>query len=423
MIIGIEPELEIPVSESEPPAHPELEVVESETRYAKFVVEPLKRGFGATLGNALRRVLLGSLPGAAITAVQIQGIQHEYSTIPDVREDVSEILMNLKRVRLKPLGDQEGLLRLEVQGPGQVTAGDLQPSADFEVANPELYLASLDSAKVRLSMELRVEIGTGYVVATSTEDMPIGFIPLDATFTPIVKVNYAVGKTRVGQVTDYERLTLEVWTDGAKGPQEAVREAANILMDSFSLFGNVGLETADDGEGRSLPDVPLETFNMPIEKLELSARTLNCLKRSKINKVGEILEKSQDELLKIKNFGDKSLVELNERLEAMGIVSKEAVASLEEADEPEPADATVEADAEGLVEAEAETPAVEASAAVEPETEAASAQKKEPKSGAKSTLKDLGALREVFGGGDEQGGEEEAAGEQSDSTEAVPARD
>ena len=311
------------VEEVAPSTRPTIRVVESTENYGKVVVEPLERGFGVTLGNAMRRVLLSSLPGAAITGVRIDGVQHEYSTIPSVKEDVAEILLNVKAIRIKPLSDRPGPIRLEVQGPGQVTAGDIQPSADFEIVNPELYLASLDSSEAKLSAEFNVEIGKGYVPAAHTDGQPIGVLPVDAIFTPVRRVNYTVEKTRVGQVTNYDRLVLELWTDGTKSPREAVRESGQILVDSFFQF--VSLDQAPEGATDRQPlahTVPAEQYNIPIERLELSARTLNCLKRAKINKVGEVLEKSHDELLKIKNFGDKSLAELYDRLRAMGLLSK-----------------------------------------------------------------------------------------------------
>lgn len=322
MTIGIEPETQAPIVEA--PAKPKLEAVEVNDNYGKFVAEPLERGFGVTLGNALRRVLLNSLQGAAVTAVRIQGTQHEYSTIPDVREDVAELLLNIKGIRLKAHADRPGILRMEIQGPGQVTAGDIQPSADYDIVNPELYLASLDSAKAKLSIDFHVGAGKGYVAAAPIEGMPIGVLPVDAIFTPIRRVNYVVEKTRVGQVTDYERLVFEVTTDGSKSPLEAMREAGQILVESFHQFAALGISVGKDTEQSAIAlSIPSEQYNTPIEKLELSARTLNCLKRSKINKVGEVLEKSREELLKIKNFGEKSLEELYERLRGMGFMSSD----------------------------------------------------------------------------------------------------
>lgn len=311
------------VEEIVPSTRRSIEVIESTDTYGKVVVEPLERGFGVTLGNALRRVLLNSLPGASITWVRIEGVQHEFSTIPHVKEDVAELFLNIKGIRIKRTADRSGALRLDIQGPGQVTAGDIQLSADFEIVNPEQYLASLDSPEGRLTMEFQVEIGKGYQPAARTEGMPIGMLPVDAIFTPVLQVNYNVEKTRVGQVTNYDRLVLELWTDGTKSPVDAVREAGQLLVDSFLQFVKIGQVQGTESDPRlaKMPSIPEEQYNMPIERLNLSARTVNCLKRAKINKVGEVLEKSRVELLKIKNFGEKSLQELYERLGAIGLPS------------------------------------------------------------------------------------------------------
>ena len=320
MTIGIEPEVE--ELEEEPVieivAEPRVEAEELQDEYGKFVAEPLERGFGATLGNALRRVLLNSLVGSAVHAIRIDGIEHEYSTMKDIREDVTELILNIKGVRLRGHSDRPGTLRLEVQGPGQVTAGDIQPSADYAIVNPETSIASLDSAEAKLAIELYVDQGTGYTPATPVEGAPIGVLPVDAIYTPIRRVNYNVEKTRVGQVTDYEKLTIEIWTDGSKAPMESMQEAAELLIESFQMFAGLGKET-ELGLMGSSPDIPREQYDMAIEKLDLSARTLNCLKRSKIDTVGGILEKTRDELLRIKNFGEKSLVELDERLLSIGV--------------------------------------------------------------------------------------------------------
>ena len=309
------------VEEVIPSARPKLEIVEVTEDYGKVIVEPLERGFGVTMGNSLRRVLLSSLPGAAVTWVRIDGAQHEYSVVPHLKEDVSELFMNIKGVRIKPMADRPGSLRLEVKGPGVVTAGDIQPSADFEIVNPEQYLGTLDSHEGRLSMEFQVEIGKGYVAATHTEGKQIGVLPVDAIFTPVTKVNFNVEKTRVGQVTDYDRLVLEVWTDKTKSPVDAVKEAGQLLVDSFFQFVTLGQAPEGSLERPNLSqNIPADQYNMAIERLNLSARTLNCLKRSKINKIGEVLQKSHDDLLSIKNFGEKSLEELYDRLRNMGFM-------------------------------------------------------------------------------------------------------
>src|SRR6185312_4562388 len=225
---------------------PQLAVEEETERYARLVAEPLEPGYGITLGNALRRVLLSSLEGAAITSVRIDSVEHEFSTIAGMQEDTTDFLLNLKEVRLRALSNRSGTLSLEIQGPGEVTAGDLQVPADFEVANPELHLATLDSGSARINVELHARLGKGYEPAGTVEGMPIGVIPVDAVFSPIRKVNYRVEKTRVGQSTNFDRLILEVWTDGTIGAVEAVGQSADILMDQFALFSAMGR-----------PDVPM----------------------------------------------------------------------------------------------------------------------------------------------------------------------
>ncbi len=432
VILGIEPEIEAPVI-PELPIHPKIEVAEVSGNYGRFVVEPLERGFAATLGNALRRVLLSSLPGAAITSLQIEGVQHEYSTIPDVREDVTELLLNFKTVRLRAHSTRPGTLRLEVQGPGQVTAGDIQPSADFEIVNPEVYLAGLDSAKSHLSVEFNVEVGKGFVPATPVEGNPIGTLPIDAIFTPTRKVNFTIEKTRVGQVTDFERLVLEVTTDGSMSPLDAVREAAQILVDSFNQFSSLGLETIDGAELSGIAaSIPPEHYNLTIERLDLSARTLNCLKRSRINKVGELLEMTRDELLKIKNFGEKSLDELYERLREHGITppgdgeeaEPESEAAVDEAGDSqpeavegqeEPAEATAEAEeAPVAVAAVPETAPVAVAEAPAAPAPARKSRERDPK----ETLHDLASLREVLLGESAPADGEEESAETTDTETA-----
>ena len=303
---------------------PEVVVVEADDRYGKLSVEPLDPGYGMTLGNALRRVLYRSLPGTAVTWVRIDGVLHEYATIPHVREEVSEFLMNVKSIRLRSEVDRPGKLRLEVAGEGEVCAGDIISSSDFEVVNPELHLAVMDSSEARLSVELNVERGKGYVVAPQGDGQPIGTLPVDAVFTPIRKVNYGVETTRVGQRTDFERLVLEVWTDGTVTPVDAVRQAGTMLVDQFFLFANAqkAAEEGAEGSAKTLK-IPAEHYNIPVERLELSSRTLNCLKRASINRVGEVLEMTRPELLRIRNFGEKSYNELFGRLRDMDLVPPE----------------------------------------------------------------------------------------------------
>ena len=296
-----------------------IEYQPSEGNYGRFVVAPLESGFGTTMGNALRRTLLSSLPGVAVTSVKIEEVEHEFSTIPHMREDTTEFLLNVKELRLRALSNRPGKLSLEMKGQGKVTAADIKTPPDFEVINPELTLATLTDEQAKLTVELQVEHGKGYIPAGRSDGQAIGIIPVDAIFTPVHKVNYAVENTRVGQVTNYDRLTLEVWTDGTITPLEAVSQSARILIEHFTLFSQ--LEKTLEGEGeRQAPrlDISTEQFNTAVEALALSVRTLNCLRRANITKVGELLEKTEDELMTIRNFGLKSLEEVRQRLEAFG---------------------------------------------------------------------------------------------------------
>ncbi len=307
---------EIPYEEEEPVQDPSIRIEVDEDRYGEFVIEPLEPGYGVTLGNPMRRILYSGLEGTAITSVKIEGVQHEYETISNVKEQVTEILLNVKAIRLRSEVDRPGKLRLEVAGEGQVSAADIMASADFEVVNPDLHLATLDSTDAKLSLEMNVERGKGYKEAIEDEGQSIGVLPIDAIFTPIRKVNYTVERTRVGQRTDYERLALQIWTDGSIRPVEALRSASNILVNQFFLFTNVTEGVQDSPEGVPLVANKLqaEQYNIPIERLDLSSRTLNCLKRDGINKVGEVLDRSRDELMNIRNFGEKSYNELYDKL-------------------------------------------------------------------------------------------------------------
>ena len=303
---------------------PQISVIEAEERYGKFAIEPLESGFGVTLGNPLRRVLYSSLLGTAVTWVKIEGVLHEYSTIPHAKEEVFEFLLNIKGVRLRSQVDRPGKLRLEVAGEGEVCAGDIMASSDFEVVNPELHLLTLDSSEAKLSVEFNVEHGKGYVVAPHDEGQPIGVLPVDAVYTPVRKVNYEIERTRVGQRTDFERLILEVWTDGSVTPVGAIVQAANVLVNQFFLVANVDKRDSTSPETLAIiPNIPAEQYNIPVERLELSSRTLNCLKRATINKVGEVLEKNKAELLRIRNFGEKSYTELYARLRDMDLLPAE----------------------------------------------------------------------------------------------------
>ena len=305
---------------------PQIEVEEEREGYARVVAEPLEAGFGITLGNALRRVLLSSLPGAAVTSVRVEEVEHEFSTIPHMKEDTTEFLLNVKELRLRALSDRPAKLYLEARGEGKVLASHIQTTADYEIVNPDLHLATLDSPEAHLTVEFNVERGRGWVPAGQTDGMPIGVIPVDAIFTPVHKVNFTVGRTRVGQVTNYDRLVLEVWTDSSLGGIEAVSQAAEILLGQFALFGLLGkpqpaLVGRGLGTGAALePD----RYNTPIEELSLSVRAYNCLKRSGLMTVGQVLEKNEDELLSLRNFGRKSYDELKERLIELGFLQREA---------------------------------------------------------------------------------------------------
>jgi DNA-directed RNA polymerase subunit alpha len=303
-------------------ASPQIECTEISEKYGRFVIEPLERGFSITLGNALRRVLLSSLPGAAVTWIRIEGVQHEFSTIPGMKEDTIEFLLNIKALRLRSLFPRAGKLILEAEGEGRVLAGDIKSSADFEVVNPDLHLATLDSPDVKLIVEFNVEQGKGYVPAGKSDDLPLGAIPVDAIFTPVRKVNYSVEPTRVGQVSGYERLILELWTDGTISPIEAMSQSAQILIEQFQLFYELASVPLRVGEKQPRLPISLEQYNMPIEQLGLSVRTFNCLKRAGIAKVGELFERSEEELLTIRNFGLKALEEVKGQLKARGLISE-----------------------------------------------------------------------------------------------------
>ena len=315
---------------NEPPK-PEIRVMDaggSDGSYGMVAVEPLERGFGQTIGNPLRRILLSSTPGTAITWVRIEDVVHEYMAIPGIKEEVMELLLNIKGIRIRSSAVRQGKMRLNVRGEGRVCAGDIETSPELEIVNPELHLATLDGDDTGLSIEFNVEQGVGYRPAQPGDDgssIPTGALPVDAVFSPVRKVNFRVEPTRVGQDTNFERLLLEVWTDGAIRPVEAVQQAADKLYGLFFLFRNLE-GAAEQGAERMPRVVSPEVYQTPIERLELSPRTLNCLKRANINRVGEVLEKSDEDLLKIRNFGEKSLFELQEKLAEHGISSGDKVA-------------------------------------------------------------------------------------------------
>ena len=308
---------------------PEIKIVESEDTYGKFIFEPLERGYGISVGNPLRRMLLSSIEGTAITWVKVDSVLHEYSTIPHMTEEVMKFLLTVKGIRIRSVTGRPGKMRLEIKGEGRVCAGDIATSGDFEIVNPELHLATLDSADANLSVEFNVDHGKGYQPAPQG-DAPggplMGVLPVDAIFNPVRKVNYSVERTRVGHVTDYERLVLEMWTDGTITPVEALRKSSQILVKHFYLFSNLGHEIRA-GSDRPLITVSPEIYQTPIEKLALSPRTLNCLRRAHISKVGQVLEMTNSELLKIRNFGEKSLNELMTKLKAEDMLSDQELSS------------------------------------------------------------------------------------------------
>ena len=317
---------------------PLISVTEATDFYCKCALEPLDRGYGMTLGNSLRRVLLSSMTGAAVTWVKIEGVLHEYTTIPNVKEEVMELLLNIKRIRVRSLSDRSTKLRLEVSGEGVVSAGDILASSDCEILNPELHLATLDSSEAKLSIEFNVESGKGYQTAETAVGLPIGVLPVDAIFSPLRKVNYNTERVRIGQVSDYERLVIEVWTDGTVTPVEAIREASRVLVEHFFPFNNIGKEPPPGAERAARAQaIPVEQYNAAIEGLNLSSRTLNCLKRANLNKVGEVLEMQPSELIKIRNFGEKSLDELNQKLAELGLLNtkEESEENLDTSEDPE----------------------------------------------------------------------------------------
>ncbi|MHB8916755.1 MAG: DNA-directed RNA polymerase subunit alpha [Desulfocucumaceae bacterium] len=302
---------------------PKIECTEmsEENNYARFVVEPLERGYGITLGNSLRRILLSSLPGAAVTSVKIDGVLHEFSTIPGVKEDVTDIILNLKNLCLKVYSDEEKVMRIEAKGDQMVRAGDIIHDADMEILNPDLHIATL-SGNSRLFMELNVAKGRGYVAAEKNKkgDHIIGVIPVDSVFTPVRKVNFTVENTRVGQRTDYDKLTLEVWTNGSIRPDEATSLSAKIMGEHLRLF--IGLtETVNDVEimVEKEEEQKDKILEMTIEELDLSVRSYNCLKRAAINSVEELVQRNEEDMMKVRNLGKKSLEEVINKLRELGL--------------------------------------------------------------------------------------------------------
>lgn len=300
---------------------PRIECVESRGNYSKFSIEPLEKGIGITLGNALRRMLLGYLPGAAITSVKIEGIQHEFSTIPHVKEDTIEFLLNVKSIRLRANSNRPGKLIMEVEREGEVHVADIRPSDDFDIVNPEQYLATLDSSQGKLIVEFNVELGEGYRQADTNANLPIGVIPVDAIFTPIRKVNFTIEPVHIGRETSRERMYLEVWTDGTISPIDAVSRSSELLVQQLAPFVDLAETSRIQVENKAAPAaIANEKYNMPVEELDLSVRTINSLRRGGITTVGELLSKGEKELLSLRNFGQKSRQEVEERLRSLGMV-------------------------------------------------------------------------------------------------------
>ena len=302
---------------------PKIECDAVAQNYGRFVISPLESGYGITLGNALRRVLLASLPGAAVTSIRVSDVYHEFSPIPGVKEDMMTLILNVKKLRLKMYTDEPTRMRLEVRGEGVVTAGDINAPSSVEIVNPDPHLLTVDSDDVNLEVEFRVEKGRGYSPASERDRSPIGELPVDAIFSPVRKANYLVERTRVGQVTNYDRLIMEIWTDGTMRPIDALREAARILVQHFSLVAGVEEMLLPEEEKEIEEGIPARIYDIPIEDLDLSVRVYNCLKRTGITKVGEVLErleKGEEEMLTIRNFGAKSLAELREKLTAKGFL-------------------------------------------------------------------------------------------------------
>ncbi len=305
---------------------PKIERVEVTEDYGKFVVEPLERGYGITLGNSLRRILLSSLPGTAVTSVLIEGVLHEFSTIPGVVEDTVDIVLNLKKLLVRMHTDEPTLVRIEKSEPGPVTGADIISDPSVEILNPDLQIATLQENS-SLNMELTVAKGRGYVPAERNKEpqQPIGLIPVDSIFTPVTKVNYMVKDTRVGQVTDYDKLELEVWTDGTLTPDDAVSLAARVMMEHLKLFTDLTESSTDveimvEKEEENMDRL----MEMTIEELDMSVRSYNCLKRAGINTVEELTRKTEDDMMKVRNLGKKSLQEVKEKLAALGLSLRES---------------------------------------------------------------------------------------------------
>lgn len=303
-------------------AMPKIEVVQAAENYGRFKIEPLDPGYGHTLGNALRRVLLSSIPGSAITKIKIDGVFHEFSTIEGIKEDVTEIVLNIKGIRLRSYAERPVKVVLTRTGPGVVRAGDAELPSNVELANPEHYICTLDSEHAHFEMEMTVERGRGYVAADQRDALPIGEIPIDAIFTPIPRVNYIVENTRIGQATDFDRLLIEIWTDGTVKPGDALSHAAQVLVQYYQSIAEFN-RLAQEPEAPLMPNhmaIPADIYDTPIEDLDLSTRTYNCLKRADITKVGQVLQMDEKALLSVRNLGQKSMEEIRDKLIERGFI-------------------------------------------------------------------------------------------------------
>jgi DNA-directed RNA polymerase subunit alpha len=312
---------------------PRIEHIETgkDNRYGKFVVDPLERGFGQTLGNSLRRVLLNSLPGVAATSVRIEGVQHEFSTVPGVKEDVAELILNIKLLSVKLHTDAQKIVTIDAKGPCQVTAGDIKGDDEVEIVNPELHIATLSDG-AHLQIQITLEKGRGYMTAERNKQLAyernkigglaIGAIPVDSIFTPIRKVSYSVEDTRVGQVTDFDKLTIEVWTNGSILPKEALASAAQILTNNMRLFTDLTVNVVHVDYNEPENDTKEKVLEMTIEELDLSVRAFNCLKRAGINTVAELVQRNQEDMMKVRNLGKKSLEEVEQKLDGLGLALK-----------------------------------------------------------------------------------------------------
>lgn len=305
-------------------AMPKIEVVSAAENYGRFKIEPLDPGYGHTLGNALRRVLLSSMPGSAVTRIKIEGVYHEFATLAGVREDVTELVLNIKGIRVRSSSEQPVRMLLTKRGAGRVTAADVAVPTGVDVVNPDHYICTIDADDGRLEVELTVERGKGYLSADQRDMVPIGEIPVDAIFTPVPRVNYIVENTRIGQATDFDRLLLEVWTDGTVKPGDALGHAAGVLVQysqTIADFNRIAVEVDDQPVPEGLT-IPADVYDTPIEDLDLSTRTYNCLKRADITKVGQVLQMDEKALLSVRNLGQKSMEEIRDKLNERGYIPR-----------------------------------------------------------------------------------------------------